>query len=79
MMKCEELLSLLLLPVIIQTEFQKKGFRVWLKPGLEEKLSTAKADAALVPPDKDVDGQENLLVVVLPQRCPVESASNCEQ
>ena len=78
-MKCEELLSLLLLPVIIQTEFQKKGFCAWLKPGLEEELSTAKADAALVPPDEDVDGQENLLVVVLSQRCPVESASNCEQ
>ena len=66
-------------PVIVQTEFEKKGFCARLEPGLEEKLSTAKTDAALVPPDEDVDGQKNLLLVVLSQRSPVEGAANGEQ
>ena len=69
----------LLPPVIVKTEFQKKGFRARLKPSLEEELPATKADAALVPPDEDVDGQKNLLIVVLSQRSPVEGAANGEQ
>ena len=79
MIKCDELLNFFPPPVIVQTEFEKKGFCARLKPGLEEKLSAAKTDAALVPPDEDVDGQKHLLVIVLSQRSPVEGAANGEQ
>ena len=72
-------MKFLLPPVIVETEIEKKGFCARLKPGLEEKLSTTKADAALVPPDEDVDRQKNLLVLVLSQRSPVECAAYGEQ